>query len=340
MKLIFILCFFVGLKVGAQTKYSTVDTVFINFHKNVSAAERMYKKDSLMQAYAKFDNAFDNYKGEVNPTHFFNAAICALSIREEFKALHFLENAIKAGYDIDSSKMAEVVFYNQNTKKEYLDNIAKWTTEGKANRNVNWQNELYAYNENNKKYATPIYKAAFDFCTKCMSNPSCNKETPDYKSKYKMIKEKRKADSLVAINLIKNIKQFGFPNMKLLDKRACGFARAILMNYDSDSKNELLNDIFIKALLAGQISPEYYATVVDRRSLLNGSGMIFYEPNFGYEKTLGKEVVAVNEKRKSIGLYPIVVLNVAAAKAKVKPKDPKAPNVKEEKPVNSVLYEY
>ena len=31
-----------------------------------------------------------------------------------------------------------------------------------------------------------------------------------------MVKEKRKADSLAAISLVKNIKQFGFPNLKLL----------------------------------------------------------------------------------------------------------------------------
>jgi hypothetical protein len=340
MKLIIILCFFVALKISAQTKYSTVDTVFINFHKNISAAERMYKKDSLMQAYAKFDNAFDNYKGEVNPTHFFNAALCALSIKEEYKALHFLENAIKGGYEIDSSKLADIIFYNQNTKKQYNGSIAKWTNEGIANRNTSWENELYGYYEDNKKYGTPVYKAAFDFCTKCISNPSCSKVTPDFKSKYKMIKDKRKADSLVANDLIKNIKQFGFPDMKLLDKHACGFARSILMNYDSDSKNELLNDVFVKALLAGQISPEYYATVIDRRSLLNGSGMIFYEPNLGYEKTLGKDLLTVNEKRKTIGLYPIVILNASAVKVKEKPKDPKAPKVKEEKSVNGGLYDY
>lgn len=338
MKLLLIICFFIVLKVGAQTKYSTVDTVFINFHKNISTAERMFKKDSLMQAYAKFSNAFDNYTGEVNPSHFFNAALCALFIKEEFKALYFLENAIKSGYDMDSSKMIAVVFYNQNTKKVYLDNVSKWTAEGKANRNMNWQNELYLTNENSKKYATPLYKAAFDFCTKCMSTPSCNKETPDYKLKYKMVKEKRKADSLAAISLMKNIKQFGFPNLKLLDKRACTYARSVLMNYDSDSKNELLNDMFVKALLAGQISPEYYATVLDRRNILKGLGMIFYEPNLGYEKTIGKEVVAVNEKRKSIGLYPIVILNASATK--VKPKDPKAPKVKEEKSGNLGLYDY
>jgi hypothetical protein len=50
----------------AQTKYSTVAEDFITFHDNISAAERMYKNDSLLQAYAKFDIAFEGYKGAVN----------------------------------------------------------------------------------------------------------------------------------------------------------------------------------------------------------------------------------------------------------------------------------
>lgn len=336
--LLFILSFFAALNINAQIKYSTVDTVFINFHKNISAAERMYKNDSLLQAYAKFDIAFDSYKGEINPSHYFKASLCALAIKEEYKSLHFLENAIKAGYDIDSSKIGDVVFYNQNTKKEYLDNINNWIAEGRANRNTNWEGEMYSYNENNKKYSSAIYKAAFDFCTKCMSNPKCNKALPEYKSKYKMVIEKRKSDSLVAITLIKNIRQYGFPNMKLMNKNACEIARTILMNYDSDSKNQILNDVFVKALKAGQISPEYYATVVDRRAVLSGLSMVFYEPNLGYDKTLGKELVTVNDNRKSIGLYPIVIVNTA--KAKVKPKDPKAPKGKVEKPIYIGLYDY
>lgn len=340
MKLVLIFCSFVVLQLGAQTKYSTMDSSFISFHKNISAGERMYAKDSLLYAYAKFDIAFGNYNGEIYPGHYFKAAMCALSIKEEFKALSFLEKAIKAGYDIDSNQVSRIVFYNQNTKKEYQANLSKWQAEGKASRNLVWEKEIMAYTETSKKFTTPLYKAAFDFCAKCMSNPTCNKATPDYKSKYKMVTEKRKADSLVAISLIKNIKQFGFPNMKLMNRNACATARTILMNYDSDAKNEVLNDMFVKALKAGQISPEYYATVVDRRTVLSALPMIFYEPNLGYEKTLGKEVVVVNEKRKSIGLYPIVVLNPAAAKVKEKPKDPKAPKVKEEKPVYVGLYDY
>ena len=78
---------FVGVSF-AQTKYSTTSDNFNNYHATVSAAERMFRNDSLLQAYAKFDIAFENYKGAINPSHYFKAALCAIKIKEEYKPSH------------------------------------------------------------------------------------------------------------------------------------------------------------------------------------------------------------------------------------------------------------
>ena len=56
-------------------------------------------------------------------------------IKEEYKGLHYLEKAIINGYDVDSSKKDAIVFYNQNTKKEYNANIAQWDKTKEAGRN-------------------------------------------------------------------------------------------------------------------------------------------------------------------------------------------------------------
>lgn len=320
-----------SLSVFAQTKYSTVSDDFISFHENISSAERMYKNDSLLQAYAKFDNAFLNYKGIVNPSHYFHAALCAIKIKEEFKALHFLEKAIVNGYEIDSAKKDAVVFYNQNTRKEYFDNIAKWEETRDASKNYEWTNELYAANQDNKKYAVVKYTSAVEFCAACMKNKACSKTSADFVSKYRLVKEKIKADSVLAAALLKNIQQFGFPTMKLVGKDASAIGRTILLNYDADKKNERLDGILSKALVDGDISPEFYATLVDKRNLMNGILPEFYEPITGYEKTIGKDVAVANKKRKSIGLYNIVIVSAAAPKSK----DPKAV-----KKVNVGLYDY
>lgn len=312
-----------GLTSLAQTKYSIPSEDFISYHNNVSAAERMFLHDSLLQAYAKYDIAFDNYKGAVNPTHYFKAALCALRIKEEFKALTFLEKAITNGYEVDSIYKNAIVFNNQNTKKEYETNIGKWEADRNTGRNTNWENELYGSVETTKKYNSGSYKTAIEFCTTCLKNPKCSKTTPEYLSKYKMVKEKMKADSILATDLLKNIQQFGFPNMKLVDKKACSFSRNILLNYDADRKNERLDAILFKAMNDGYISPAFYASVIDRRNLMNGLAPEFYEPLMGYEKTIAKDLVKANQNRNKIGLYNIILPTAAALKG-VDPKDTKA----------------
>lgn len=322
-KVLIILVVALGVNSNAQTKFTIPSEDFIAFHNNVSSAERMFLNDSLLQAYAKYDIAFNNYKGAINPSHYFKAALCALKIKEEFKALTFLEKAITNGYEIDSIYKSSITFNNKNTREEYYSNIGKWEAVRDAGRNTNWENELYASVEVSKKYNSGSYKTAVDYCTACLKNPKCNKTLPDYLSKYKMVKEKMKADSVQAAALLKNIQSYGFPNMKLVDKKACGFARNILLNYDADKKNERMDVMLFKAMNDGYISPAFYAQVVDRRNLMNGLAPEFYEPLMGYEKTIGKDLVTANQKRSKIGLYNIIMPNAAALKG-VDTKDTKA----------------
>lgn len=307
-KLVFILSLTMSMTVFSQTKYTPVtNESFLTFHQTVSAAERMYQHDSLLQAYAKYDIAFEGYQGAINPTHYYKAARCALRIKEEFKALKYLEKAFTNGYRVDTTKSETIEFFNQNTKKEYQDNIKKWLAERDAKRNFNWESDLYQTTVDGKKYTTPAYKTAVEYCASCMANPKCIKTTPEYQSKYRLVKEKMKADSVVAVKLLADIKKYGFPNLKVIDQESCNTARNILLNYDLDKKNERLNDLLYNAMMAGQISPAFYAKVVDRRN--NRSGLLpeFYEPLTGYEKTPLKDLTIANTKRKSIGLYNLTM---------------------------------
>lgn len=328
ISLLLIVC---NLNLLAQAKYSTASGDFVSFHENVSNAERMYKNDSLLQAYAKFDNAFANYKGQVNPGHYFRAALCAIKIREEFKGLHFLEKAIVNGYEIDSVRKADVVFYNQNTKKEYLDNIAKWEQARNASRNLTWQEELINSAASKSKSADAKYKEALNYCLTCMKSKTCSKTAPDYLSKYKVVKDRMKADSIAAAALLSKIQQNGFPSVKLVGRKAGEIARNTLLSYDADRKNERLDNLLFKALQDGNISPEFYASVVDRRNVMNGLTPEFYEPLTGYEKTIGKEITTANKKRSTIGLYPIRLVSAAA---------PKTKDSSMNKKVSTQLYDY
>jgi hypothetical protein len=295
-----------GLSV-AQTKYSTTSDDFNTYHATVSAAERMFRNDSLLQAYAKFDIAFDNYKGGINPTHYFKAALCAIKIKEEFKALHYLEKAITNGYEIDSNKLGLVVFNNQNTKQEYQANIGKWNATRDATRNTSFEGELYTFAPTTNKIADAKYNEALTYCNMCNKTKTCSKTATDYVSKNKILKERMKADSVVAAKLLTNINQYGFPNLKIVGKKACEIARTILLNYDADKTNERLDGILFKALNDGYISPSFYAQVIDRRNTKAGLAPEFYEPITGYEKTIAASMAGANNKRKTIGLYNIIL---------------------------------
>ncbi len=316
-KIIFILAIAVGLNSVAQTKYSFPSDEFVKFHLSISSAERMFKNDSLLQAYGRYDIAINGYNGSINAGHYFKAALCALKIKEEIKALSYLGKAIKNGYEVDSMYADKIAFFNQNTKNEFDANYAKWMNERDAAKNTNWENELYASVQENKKFTTVAYQTAISYCNNCMKTKSCSKTATEFTTKYRMVKEKRKADSITALNLLEKIKANGFPNMKLMDKKACAIAHNILLNYDNDKTNTKLNDILFKALTDGFISPAFYASVVDRRNLLNGLEPEFYEPVMGYEKTIGTGVVAANKRRNKIGLYNIIMPNFS----NIKPND-------------------
>jgi hypothetical protein len=331
MKTLFLFVIMVfGSGIFAQVKYSVVSEEFINFHGNVSSAERMFKNDSLLQAYGKYDYAFSNYNGAVNPRHYYRAALCAIKIKEEFDALKYIEKAIVGGYELDSAKKAELGFYNKNTKKEYLDNIASWEETRLAARNSDYENELKANFEANKKYTSKRYTDAVDAYLKCLNTKNCSKTTPEFLSKYRVVKEKMKADSMSAAALLNNINAYGFPTMKLVGKKANEIAHTVLLNYDADRNNEQLDAVLYKALLLGNISPEFYASVVDRRRVMSGELPEFYEPLNGYEKTIVKFIGLANKQRRAIGLYPIKLVSTAAPKSK----DPKA------KDVDTGLYDY
>ncbi|MBS1636924.1 MAG: hypothetical protein JST26_13485 [Bacteroidetes bacterium] len=298
-----------GIRLSAQTKYTVPPEDFITFHKNISDAERMFKNDSALQAYARFDMAFSEYKGEVNPSHYMDAALAALRIKEEFKALNYLEKALTNGYEMDSAQREKVNFFSQNTKKEYAANLSKWEEAGRAAKNASYENSVYAMQENSKKFGTPAYKTAIEYCVSCLKNKACNKTAPEFTSKYKLVKEKMKADSTTAAELLGYIKQYGFPNYKLMDGKACAIARNVLLNYDADRKNERMNDMLYNALIKGQISPAFYAQLIDQRNLLNGQPLEFYEPQAGNEKTFKTDAAKINLNRKKLGLYPVQIIN-------------------------------
>lgn len=307
-KITFILFVALNTSVFSQTVYTKTSEEFNQYHYLVSTAERMHKNDSALQAYAKFRDAFEGYNGTVHPSHYFDAAMSALKIREEFKALSYLEKAITNGFVLDSNQVKQVVFPSVNTKKEFNTNYKKWTDARDAKRNHEWEGNLYQSTVDGKKYQSANYKTATEAYLACLKNKACNKKAPDFIAKYKLVREKQKFDSLQVIKLLADISKYGsFPNLSVMDKESCATARNMLLNYDSDKTNSQLNDVLVKALNNGDISPAFYAQLIDRRNVMSGALPEFYEPITGFEKTIANVMPAANTKRKTIGLYNIIL---------------------------------
>lgn len=320
---------FICLSVNAfsQVVYTKTSDEFNSFHQNVVSAERMLRNDSALQAYAKFTDAFEQYKGNVNPNHYYKAAIACLKIREEFKALSYLEKAITKGYVLDSNEVKVVNFSSPNTKKEFNTNYPQWTATRDANRNHTWEGDLYQLSEEAKKYQNPKYKTATEAYLACLKNKACNKKAPDFVAKYKLVREKQKADSVVVATLLADIKKHGsFPHLGIVDADACKQVKQLFLNYDADKDNKQLNDLLFKALNDGHISPAYYAEIIDRRNVMSGLTPEFYEPITGYEKTIANVMPAANAKRKTIGLHNIILPSKAKKPATTaKPANGKGP---------------
>lgn len=324
MKKTFLLlaCTLILVQSKAQTVYTSPTADFVNFHKHISTAERMYKNDSLLHAYAIYDIAFNEYKGAVNPGHYYRAALCAIRIKEDFKALAYLEKAITNGYEPDSISKLTIKLNNKNTIKELNANFPEWEAKRDANRKPEFTTIIEDAATSNKKYKGSNYTAAVDFCSKCLANPKCNKSLPDFTSKYRLVKEKMKADSAVAATIISNISSYGFPGTNVVTKKASDLACEMLLNYDADKTNSRTDAILSKALNDGHISPAFYAKLIDRRNVMNGSKPEFYEPVFGYEKLPAKDIAEANKSREKLGLSNLVIPSPAVLKT-LNPKDTK-----------------
>lgn len=76
----------------------------------------------------------------------------------------------------------------------------------------------------------------------------------------------------------------------------------ILLHYEEDKDNKVLQPILTKALKNGEIFPADYAAIVDRRLVMTGTKPQYFEVPFGYDKLSKQEKEEVDRARIIIGL--------------------------------------
>lgn len=148
------------------------------------------------------------------------------------------------------------------------------------------------------------YSDAQQVYYKYIKDSLSNKEADEFIKAQKLMTEWWRVDSMNIQLLLSLITDYGFPSEKLVGEEAYKRkAFIILLHFDKDQDNSILKPIIDKALLNGEIEPDDYAWIIDRR-LTWGQGKkpYYYHMPFGLDKLSKEEISEINERRRSIGL--------------------------------------
>jgi hypothetical protein len=144
------------------------------------------------------------------------------------------------------------------------------------------------------------YPEALGIYTKYLKDSTLDRKSDEFIEACRLTMEWRKVDSSNIHTLLNLIKIYGFPGERLVGKESYLNAFFILLHFDRDTGNLILKPILDKALADGDIEPNGYAWIVDRR-LIYGE-LYYYAIPWGVEKLSPKEIDEINKRRKAIGL--------------------------------------
>lgn len=130
-----------------------------------------------------------------------------------------------------------------------------------------------------------------------------NKTADEFVKAQKLMNEWFHVDSMNIKRLLSLISTNGYPSEKLVGVESYRKAFIVLLHFDTDQDNSILKPIIDKALLNGEITPENYALIVDRRlTLCQGKAPKYFQMGFGLDKLSEEEIKIINERRRKIGL--------------------------------------
>lgn len=115
-----------------------------------------------------------------------------------------------------------------------------------------------------------------------------------------------KIDSSNIQTLLQLIELKGFPSVDRVGERAYSNAQLLLLHFDEDTNNRILNPILTKFLETGEIFPSDYARIIDRHHSRDGKQVYYEWRPCLYELLSNQEKERVSQARKEIGLKPKV----------------------------------
>lgn len=181
------------------------------------------------------------------------------------------------------------------------DKIKNYNTQ--SNFNNNYQKIIDSIAVEDQKVRGDKYDRARQVYYEYKSDSLSNKTTDDFIQAQKLMNEWFHVDSMNIKRLLTLITTYGYPSEKLVGVEGYRKAFIVLLHFDTDQDNSILKPIIDKALFNGDIAPDDYAWIIDRRlTWCQGKDPYYYHMPFGLDKLSEEAINNINKERRKIGL--------------------------------------
>lgn len=181
------------------------------------------------------------------------------------------------------------------------DKIKNYNTQ--SNFNNNYQKIIDSIAVEDQKVRGDKYDRARQVYYEYKSDSLSNKTTDEFIQAQKLMNEWFHVDSMNIKRLLTLITTYGYPSEKLVGVEGYRKAFIVLLHFDTDQDNSILKPIIDKALFNGDIAPDDYAWIIDRRlTWCQVKDPYYYHMPFGLDKLSEEEIKNINERRRKIGL--------------------------------------
>ncbi len=267
----FIVAFFSGLvSLNAQNIVSQNSQDYKIFYYEVYQADRLANQGNYSEALLRYE---------------------AASQKVNFVQTSYLKKFLKAAKKAENKplqkKYESLIERQKKTPAEYAHLGPKLDS-------------LYAADQGVRKKQQRL----INYYWKNIDNKSVRNSSKFLKGK-KAQEEWSRTDSLNQQILLSMFEAHGF-----LDESKIGYERyrsifILLLHFDTDTNNSLLQPIFDKALAKGQINPYTYALILDRHLNSNNLPQNYYAwPDLRSDPKLSEEEIKqINNLREDIGMY-------------------------------------
>lgn len=265
---------------------------YADYYHLIRKSKKFSKENKPHKALEVFNLATEKVS-YVHIRNYMYAAFEAKKIDSCDLALQYLSKAIIQGYNHDSPHLSE---------EEFLSNFFSCSSKSKTNKDLE-VSLLNMLKKPNRSFNIKL-KETLD----SLYIVDQKVRTEGYSSDYM-----KKVDSSNFFLLKKLIDRHGFPDERIVGANTAENIFYVLLHYDDDHNNIILKDILKEALERGQISPQNYAWIIDRRLAWGPDKKepYYYQmPSKKIKDLNEEEIKEIDKRRYSIGLKPLSEMDI------------------------------